>query len=403
MKKILFIEGGSSGYGGSYHSLYQTVMLMNLKKYQFAVVFFNETLFYEKLISKGIQCFYISSPLFSKGGNKVIKYILFKINGFILRFFPQLSVWCEFIIHFYTIRKLIALVKTLDVDILHLNNQIVLNFIGLFVARSTGIPCVSHLRTFNSYGLNIHKISFSKNIKLQYIAISKELKKNWVGKGLESDRIKVIYNILDDNKDVEGTSSSISSIVDYSGYKIIYVGRLIECKGITFLIKSLSQLIDGKLTAKLFLIGDGDFEQEIRHCVSSLNIEDCVSFLGYQSNPMAFMEKADLLVLPSKEDGFGRVLLEAMSVGTPVIGTRIGGIQEVVEHEVNGLLVPYGDVSALKEAMKRMLEDESLRKKTVAAGFQILKDRFNKETYKKKLENIYDSFSGHAKFIRDNI
>ena len=81
-----------------------------------------------------------------------------------------------------------------------------------------------------------------------------------------------------------------------------------------------------------------------------------------------------------------------MSVGTPVIGTRIGGIQEVVEHEVNGLLVTYGDVSALKEAMKRMLEDESLRKKTVGAGFQILKDRFNKETYKTKLEEIYDSF-----------
>jgi glycosyltransferase involved in cell wall biosynthesis len=254
------------------------------------------------------------------------------------------------------------------------------------------MPCVSHLRTFNSQGLNNHKISYSEKINLQYVAISQELKNHWVGMGLDSDRIKVIYNILDDDKDVEGTSSSISSIVDYSGYKIIYVGRLIECKGITFLLKSLSQLIDVKFKAKLFLVGDGDFEQEIRHCASSLNIEDCVSFLGYQSNPMAFMEKADLLVLPSKEDGFGRVLLEAMSVGTPVIGTRIGGIQEVVEHEVNGLLVTYGDVSALKEAMKRMLEDESLRKKTVGAGFQILKDRFNKETYKTKLEEIYDSF-----------
>ena len=393
MKKILFIEGGSSGYGGSYHSLYQTVMLMNLKKYQFAVVFFNETLFYEKLISKGIQCFYISSPLFSKGGNKVIKYILFKINGFILRFFPQLSVWCEFIIHFYTIRKLITLVKTLDVDILHLNNQIVLNFIGLFVARSTGIPCVSHLRTFNSYGLNIHKISFSKNIKLQYIAISKELKKIWVGKGLESDKIKVVYNFLADKKEDEGFRISIPSFDNYNGYKVLYVGRFIECKGIPVFLESFSKLIDGKLKAKLFLIGDGDFEQEIRHCVSSLNIEDSVSFLGYQSNPLAFMEKVDLLVLPSKEDGFGRVLLEAMSVGTPVIGTRIGGIQEVIEQEVNGLLVPYGDVTALKEAMKRMLEDEHLRKKTIEAGFQILKDRFNKETYKTKLENIYDSIS----------
>jgi glycosyltransferase involved in cell wall biosynthesis len=392
LKTILFIEAGTSGYGGSFQSLYQTIMLLNRQEYRFLVIFFNKTFFYEKLLEKGVECYYLHDAIYSNRAPYLLKYLLGKINGFFLKYLPKFSVYIAYFLHFFTIRKTISFVRTKNIDVIHLNNQLVLNFMGLFVARAANIPCVFHLRTFNSYGLNIHKISYSKKINLQYVAISQELKNHWVRMGLESDRIKVIYNILDDSKDVEGTSSSISSIVDYSGYKIIYVGRLIECKGITFLLKSLSQLIDVKFKAKLFLVGDGDFEQEIRHCASSLNIEDCVSFLGYQSNPLAFMEKADLLVLPSKEDGFGRVLLEAMSVGTPVIGTRIGGIQEVVQHEVNGLLVTYGDVSALKEAMKRMLEDESLRKKTIGAGFQILRDRFNKKTYKTKLEEIYDSF-----------
>ena len=62
--------------------------------------------------------------------------------------------------------------------------------------------------------------------------------------------------------------------------------------------------------------------------------------MGYRSNPLVFIRNADLLVLPSSEEGFGRVLLEAMDVGTPVIGTRVGGIPEIIDHKKNGYLAP---------------------------------------------------------------
>ena len=119
-------------------------------------------------------------------------------------------------------------------------------------------------------------------------------------------------------------------------------------------------------------------------------------FLGYRRNPQAFIRKADLLVLPSSEEGFGRVLLEAMDIGTPVIGTRIGGIPEVIEHGVNGLLVDYGDIEALKRSIIKILKDEQVGKKIVKGGYETINSKFRVETYQEKLENIYDSFLGIA-------
>jgi len=103
-----------------------------------------------------------------------------------------------------------------------------------------------------------------------------------------------------------------------------------------------------------------------------------------------------LLVLPSSEEGFGRVLLEAMDVGTPVIGTRVGGIPEIIEHGVNGLLVDYGDVDNLKRSIAEILNNNLLREEIIQGGYDTINSKFRVETYQGKLENIYDTLLGVA-------
>jgi glycosyltransferase involved in cell wall biosynthesis len=331
--------------------------------------------------------------IFSEG-RRLQKYILGKLNGFMLRYLPLFSVWFEYIIHRGTISKLTMLARRKNIDLIHLNNQIVLNFMGVFVAKSLSIPCVSHLRTFNSYGLNNSKILYTKRIMINYLAISEKIKRHWIEKGLDSKKIDVIYNVYQPSDDGALTDNDIPSVSEYDGYKIIFVGRLIECKGIPFLVKGFEQILNHNINAKLFLVGDGEEGDRLREDTSKLNIKQHVVFLGYRSNPQAFIRKADLLVLPSSEEGFGRVLLEAMDVGTPVIGTRIGGIPEIIEHGVNGFLVDYGDVDSLKQSIIAILKDESLRLKIIQGGYKTINTKFRVETYKEKLENIYDSFLG---------
>jgi len=331
--------------------------------------------------------------IFSDGG-RWQKYILGKLNGFMLRYLPLFSVWFEYIMHRGTIAKLIMLAREKNIDLIHLNNQVVLNFMGVFVTKSLCIPCVSHLRTFNSYGLNNSKISHTKKIMINYIAISEQIKQHWVENGLDSKKIDVIYNVYQSSDDDALPDTDISSMSEYDGYKIIFVGRLTGCKGIYFLLKSFEKIINDNVSAKLFLVGDGEEENKLKEYISELNIKQHVVFFGYRSNPQAFIRNADLLVLPSNEEGFGRVLLEAMDVGTPVIGTRIGGIPEIIEHGVNGFLVDYGDVDSLKQSIIAILKDESLRLKIIQGGYKTINTKFRVETYKEKLENIYDSFLG---------
>jgi len=390
MKRIMFIESGTTGYGGSYQSLYQTINILNPKKYQAIVVFLNETFIYEKLIKKGVECYYVKDVLYS-GGNTLKKKLLWKLDSAVLKIIPFFSVMAAYFIHFFTIQKLTSLARGKRVDLIHLNTQLSRDFFGLFVAKFLSVPCVSHLRSFKSAKMNKYKADYVNKTNTRYIAISNQIKKHWTDKGLNSQYFETIYNIFQPYQLDEISANEIPLMTDYDGYKIIYVGRFADFKGIPFLIDTFYQLIIDNYDARLYLVGDGDEESKIRKEVSALNLEKHVILIGYKKSTIPYIKNADLLVLPSNNEPFGRVLLEAMYTGTPVIGTKSGGIPEIIDNEVNGLLVPYGDVLALKEAILRVLNDEVLKQRIINAGYCTLQSKFNRECYAEKLENIYDS------------
>jgi glycosyltransferase involved in cell wall biosynthesis len=390
MKNILVIESGRSGYGGSFQSLYMTINSLNVKNYHFIVIFFNPTVFYDKLVQIGVECYYINDVIFS-GEQNWKKYILGKLNGFFLKMLPLFSVWIDFLIHIKTIYKLLLIARKRKIDIIHLNNQLVLNFVGLFIAKYLKVPCVAHLRTFNSYGLNQYKVAYSRKINIHYIAVSEKIKRHWIERGLDSDMIEVLHNVFQSNHDSKAENKDTSLIMEYDGYKLVFVGRLIECKGISFLIEGFKMVLNSGIKAKLYLVGSGEEENRLKEIVCCQELEEEVVFLGYSDNPLAIIKMMDLLVLPSKEEGFGRVLLEAMDAGIAVIGTKVGGIPEIIDNEVNGLLVPYGDVLALKEAILRILNNEVLKQRIINAGFYTIQSKFNIEHYSDKLKDMYEA------------
>ena len=389
----MFIESGTTGYGGSYQSLYQTINILNTKKFQTIVVFFNETFIYEKLIKKGVECYYVKDVLYS-GGNTLKKKLFWKLDSAVLKIIPFFSVMAEYFIHFFTIQKLISLAREKRVELIHLNTQLSRDFFGLFVAKSLSVPCVIHLRSFKSAKMNKHKADYVNKINTRYIAISNQIQKHWTDKGLSSQYFETIYNIFQPCQSDGMYSKEIPLMTDYDGYKIIYVGRFADFKGIPFLIDSFYQLIIDNYDARLYLVGDGDEESKIRKKVSALNLEKHVIFFGYQKNTLSYIKNADLLVLPSNNEPFGRVLLEAMYIGIPAIGTKTGGIPEIIEDGVSGLLVDYGDVEALKNSIIKILKNNSLREEIIQGGYETINSKFCIETYQEKLENIYDTLLG---------
>jgi glycosyltransferase involved in cell wall biosynthesis len=140
---------------------------------------------------------------------------------------------------------------------------------------------------------------------------------------------------------------------------LLFVGYLIERKGLRYLVEALPQVIRVFPQYRLAVIGEGPVRAEMEALVQSLGLAAHVTFVGHQTQRQVsqWMRRARLFILPSLEEAFGVVLLEALASGTPCIATRVGGIPEVIVPGV-GHLVPPGDTAALAQAMTSMLADQ---------------------------------------------
>ena len=145
--------------------------------------------------------------------------------------------------------------------------------------------------------------------------------------------------------------------------QILFVGLLAPVKGLDILIEALRLVGDGE--ADCLLVGTGPMEEQLRRAAAAAGIAERVRFVGAQPSGEipAWLNAADLLVLPSLSEGRPNVVVEAQACGLPVLATRVGGTPELIEHGETGLLVESGDPEALAAGLSRLLCDAGLRQR----------------------------------------
>lgn len=180
---------------------------------------------------------------------------------------------------------------------------------------------------------------------------------NWVN---DSDK-RIIYNPLS-NTSFE--SELEPEIKLPKGYKyIVGMGRIIKQKGFDLLIKSFSLIEKNNPDLRLVIIGDGSQLNNLKDYSYSVGISDKIIFHGNMTNPFPVLKQCQIFVLSSRWEAFGNVIIEAMSLGLPVICFDIpGGPREIINHKVNGLLVKSGNIEALAKGIDKLICDEILRK-----------------------------------------
>jgi len=147
---------------------------------------------------------------------------------------------------------------------------------------------------------------------------------------------------------------------------ILYVGRLEQMKGIDTLLQAVSKIP----SATLDVVGDGSQKNALMKLTTDLGITDRVRFLGYLTSDTLASHYAQAQVFCglSRSEALGNVFLEAQAAGCAVIGTTVGGIPDIIEHEKTGLLVTPDNIDVAAHAIKRALEDEDLRNRITEAG-----------------------------------
>jgi len=172
-----------------------------------------------------------------------------------------------------------------------------------------------------------------------------------VGNGIDFQRLE--------NADVHGLTSEFPTQPNV--LKIGIIGRLHPCKGHLDFLPVLVHLRDKNINAHLFVIGEGELRQDIERRISDLQLGSHVTLAGQRSDVPAWLNYLDFLVIPSKYEGLPLTLLEAMGVGRPVVATAVGGIPDVIEEGVDGLLVRPEDEAAMASVVLKLASSAELR------------------------------------------
>ena len=131
--------------------------------------------------------------------------------------------------------------------------------------------------------------------------------------------------------------------------------------------------------------GSGVLLEDLKRLVKESGVVEYIDFLGHVDNMDMFYDEIDVLLLTSDYEAFGRVLIEAMAVGKPVIAAAVDGVVEVVDDGVTGYLVDSGDLKAYVECLKTLLEDENLRKNMGQAAQEHVQNKFSLKMYRARL------------------
>jgi glycosyltransferase involved in cell wall biosynthesis len=297
----------------------------------------------------------------------------------------------------YAIVKLYQVIKTQKPDVVFSTMGTLNVTIGLliplfknirFIARESSIPSMN--RKVGKY-VALHDFLYRRvyNKFDMIVCQSHYMKKDLIKNYDIDEKIMVTINNPVDIEKITKLSDEKLDYFDKNKVNLLAVGRLSKVKGYDLLFETFSKL-ENKY--HLSIIGAGSQEQLLKSLSKDLGINDRVTFLGFQSNPYNYMKQTDYLILSSRHEGFPNVVLEANACGTPVVAFECpGGISEIIENGINGILVENGDTEKLAEAIDKTKEYHFDRDKIV----DMVKKRYSLsliiDSYEKAIEKfIYE-------------
>jgi glycosyltransferase involved in cell wall biosynthesis len=195
--------------------------------------------------------------------------------------------------------------------------------------------------------------------------------------GVHEEKISIIKsapNFVQHTNDKESLNKFRETLATPYEKIILFFGRLVENKGIKYLIQALPKITIPNV--KLVIVGGGVLQKELKELTKNMSLDDKVIFYGRASDEDLGMLHgvSDVFVCPSIVDsqgiteGLGMVIPEAMESGLPVIATSVGGIADIVKHDINGILIEQKDPQAIAAAIDRIFSDQILRDTIVKNG-----------------------------------
>ena len=278
-------------------------------------------------------------------------------------------------------------------DVIYTNTTVI--GAGALAARLARKPHVwhSHESGYHNHNLKFdfgHRyIASLMNSLSEVIIVNSASVKNDYKRYIRPDKMHLIYQSVTVSDEINFPKSEPSS--GNPLFKCAIVGSLHGWKGQDEAIKALSEVAHRGVNARLLVIGDGDkrFTAALHEQVKDYGLEPHVTFIGYTPDPLRFIHMADAVLVCSKWEAFGRVIVEAMLAGKPVIATaNSGGPAELIEEGKTGLLYERGNHFELADKIQYLYENPDARTRLGSAARMWAKGRFTQERYAKEVFSL---------------
>jgi glycosyltransferase involved in cell wall biosynthesis len=286
-------------------------------------------------------------------------------------------------------------VKKWKADIVYSNTITIC--IGAFAAKLLHIPHIWHIHEF---GYEDHRLCFDlgeknalgimKQLSNICIVSSKAVMEKY-RKFFPERKIKLIYCAVCITNESSCKILKIKKqLQEASGIKCMIVGTLHKGKYQEDAIRAIGKLIDEEIDVRLYIVGEGKlkYKQYLESLIIRGDLENRVQFLGYIDNPFPVIQQADILLMCSRKEAFGRVTVEGMKAGKPVVGAGSGGTKELIRDHYNGFLYTFGDYHKLAEKVKYLCQHPDEARQMGANGKKWALEKFNIEHYTEEVLTV---------------
>lgn len=293
----------------------------------------------------------------------------------------------------FNILKLAKAFRAAKPDIIHTHGYFAAT-IGRIAAKIAGVPiCINHVHSayweYTSRNLFIERFLSQATSKI--ICVSDHVRNFVINhEKIDPSKVEVIYNgisfpLIPSREQARQAFNAVEGDVI-----ITTVASLFENKGHKVLLKALSLVSDQGKNFKCWIIGEGPMEKELKELTQQLKLASKVFFWGVREDVGRFLSASDIFVLASiQREGLPISVLEAWAFQVPVITTKVGGLPEIIEDQINGLLIAPNDPVLLAAAISGLIDDQPKRIRFTQAGIIKFKEQFDVQLMVSRIEDLY--------------
>ena len=284
-------------------------------------------------------------------------------------------------------------------DLIHSSSLPADHHTALVAARAR-VPVVHDVQTIMYRALLFDRWRARHSTAL--VCVSNAIRESVQRVGISAPIIEVIYNGVDPDLHKNVDALKIRRELNLSGCDIIGIAsRLAPEKGHEYFLQAAALLKDKFPSCRFLIVGGpmyapAGYETHLKQVALTLGLENRVIFTGFRKDVLDAMAAMDVLVCAADEEALGRVVLEAMALGKPVVATRAGGPPEIVDDGVTGLLVPPRDAESLAAALSTCLSDLDGARRMGLQGQQKVQAQFATQQTVEKLQNLYERILAHS-------